>query len=98
MVGYGDDEYTTTVLELTYNYGVTEYTKGTGYGQVSKSVLVSCVIFSRIAAYFLTRIILLKDIDLKCTALASDFPCMSYCLQLNFKPSLILEVSSHVGH
>ena len=50
MVGYGDDEYTTTVLELTYNYGVTEYTKGTGYGQVSKSVLVSCIIFSCIAA------------------------------------------------
>jgi hypothetical protein len=24
----------TTVLELTYNYGVTEYTKGNAYGQV----------------------------------------------------------------
>lgn len=34
MVGYGDDEMKTTVLELTYNYGVTEYTKGTGYAQV----------------------------------------------------------------
>uniref|UniRef100_A0A6N2KJ21 VOC domain-containing protein n=1 Tax=Salix viminalis TaxID=40686 RepID=A0A6N2KJ21_SALVM len=26
MIGY-DDEYKTIVLELTYNYGVTEYTK-----------------------------------------------------------------------
>ena len=34
MMGYGDDEMNTTVLELTYNYGVTEYTKGDGYGQV----------------------------------------------------------------
>ena len=34
MVGYGDDEMKTTVLELTYNYGVTEYTKGDAYGQV----------------------------------------------------------------
>jgi len=35
MVGYGDDEMKTTVLELTYNYGVTEYTKGTGYAQIA---------------------------------------------------------------
>ncbi|KAG0577986.1 hypothetical protein M758_5G189400 [Ceratodon purpureus] len=35
MVGYGDDEMKTTVLELTYNYGVTEYTKGNGYGQIA---------------------------------------------------------------
>lgn len=33
MVGYAD-EYETTVLELTYNYGVTEYTKGNAYAQV----------------------------------------------------------------
>jgi hypothetical protein len=41
MVGYGDDELKTTVLELTYNYGVTEYTKGTGYAQVHSSLLVA---------------------------------------------------------
>jgi len=35
MVGYGDDEMKTTVLELTYNYGVTEYSKGTGYAQIA---------------------------------------------------------------
>jgi lactoylglutathione lyase len=35
MVGYGDDEMKTTVLELTYNYGVTEYTKGNGYAQIA---------------------------------------------------------------
>lgn len=34
MIGY-DDEDKTTVLELTYNYGVTEYTKGNAYAQVS---------------------------------------------------------------
>ena len=37
MMGYGDDETKTTVLELTYNYGVTEYTKGNGYGQVKNN-------------------------------------------------------------
>lgn len=34
MMGY-DEEDKTTVLELTYNYGVTEYTKGTAYAQVN---------------------------------------------------------------
>lgn len=34
MMGYAD-EYETTVLELTYNYGVTEYSKGNAYAQVS---------------------------------------------------------------
>ncbi|XP_044497454.1 lactoylglutathione lyase GLX1-like [Mangifera indica] len=34
MMGYAD-EYETTVLELTYNYGVTEYTKGNAYAQVA---------------------------------------------------------------
>lgn len=34
MLGYAE-EHETTVLELTYNYGVTEYTKGNAYGQVS---------------------------------------------------------------
>ncbi|KAH7569470.1 hypothetical protein JRO89_XS06G0167500 [Xanthoceras sorbifolium] len=32
MIGYGD-EFETNVLELTYNYGVTEYSKGNGYAQ-----------------------------------------------------------------
>lgn len=36
MLGYGPEEET-TVLELTYNYGVTEYTKGNGYAQVAIS-------------------------------------------------------------
>ncbi|KAJ6822147.1 lactoylglutathione lyase-like [Iris pallida] len=36
MLGY-DDEDKTTVLELTYNYGVTEYTKGNAYAQVAIS-------------------------------------------------------------
>ena len=35
MLGY-DEEEKTTVLELTYNYGVTEYTKGNAYAQVMK--------------------------------------------------------------
>ncbi|WOL16208.1 lactoylglutathione lyase-like [Canna indica] len=36
MMGYAD-EYETTVLELTYNYGVSEYTKGNAYAQVAIS-------------------------------------------------------------
>ncbi|KAG0499438.1 hypothetical protein HPP92_003675 [Vanilla planifolia] len=36
MMGYAD-EYETTVLELTYNYGVTEYTKGNAYAQIALS-------------------------------------------------------------
>ncbi|XP_039131551.1 lactoylglutathione lyase-like [Dioscorea cayenensis subsp. rotundata] len=36
MMGYAD-EYETTVLELTYNYGVTEYTKGNAYAQLAIS-------------------------------------------------------------
>lgn len=35
MMGYGNKEEETTVLELTYNYGVTEYTKGNAYAQVA---------------------------------------------------------------
>ncbi|GAU18397.1 hypothetical protein TSUD_202860 [Trifolium subterraneum] len=34
ILGYGEEEET-TVLELTYNYGVTEYSKGTGYAQIA---------------------------------------------------------------
>eukprot|EP00252_Welwitschia_mirabilis_P007005 TRINITY_DN17_c0_g1_i2.p1 TRINITY_DN17_c0_g1~~TRINITY_DN17_c0_g1_i2.p1 ORF type:complete len:287 (+),score=43.58 TRINITY_DN17_c0_g1_i2:94-954(+) len=36
MLGYAE-ENETTVLELTYNYGVTEYTKGNAYAQVAIS-------------------------------------------------------------
>jgi lactoylglutathione lyase len=36
MLGYGPEDKT-TVLELTYNYGVTEYDKGNAYAQVSRS-------------------------------------------------------------
>lgn len=34
LMGYGPEDKN-TVLELTYNYGVKEYDKGDGYGQVS---------------------------------------------------------------
>ncbi|CAI0431097.1 unnamed protein product [Linum tenue] len=34
MMGYADEDKT-TVLELTYNYGVTEYTKGNAYAQIA---------------------------------------------------------------
>ena len=33
MLGYADEDKT-TVLELTYNYGRTEYSKGNAYAQV----------------------------------------------------------------
>jgi hypothetical protein len=34
MLGYGPEDKS-AVLELTYNYGVTEYDKGNAYAQVS---------------------------------------------------------------
>ncbi|KAI4295908.1 hypothetical protein L6164_035904 [Bauhinia variegata] len=34
FLGYGE-EHETTLLELTYNYGVTEYTKGNAYAQIA---------------------------------------------------------------
>ncbi|MED6144114.1 Lactoylglutathione lyase [Stylosanthes scabra] len=34
LLGYAE-EHETTVLELTYNYGVTEYTKGNAYAQIA---------------------------------------------------------------
>lgn len=43
MLGYGPED-TSAVMELTYNYGVTEYDKGNAYAQVAlhRSVVV-CV-------------------------------------------------------
>lgn len=37
MMGYGPEDKN-AVLELTYNYGVTEYDKGDGYAQVKLSI------------------------------------------------------------
>ena len=39
FLGYGPEE-DNCVLELTYNYGKTEYTKGNGYAQVSSQLLL----------------------------------------------------------
>lgn len=35
FMGYGDEE-NSTVVELTYNYGKTEYSKGNAYAQVGR--------------------------------------------------------------
>ncbi|XBH78794.1 hypothetical protein VPH35_104935 [Triticum aestivum] len=43
MMGYAEEDKT-TVLELTYNYGVTEYNKGNAYAQVLTSFF--CIISS----------------------------------------------------
>lgn len=45
MMGYAE-EHETTVLELTYNYGVTEYTKGNAYAQVSLVLFRSEIAFA----------------------------------------------------
>lgn len=37
FMGYGDDEQSQCVFELTYNYGRTDYTKGDAYAQVAIS-------------------------------------------------------------
>jgi lactoylglutathione lyase len=34
LMGYGPEDKN-AVLELTYNYGITEYNKGNGYTQVN---------------------------------------------------------------
>lgn len=36
MLGYGPEDKS-AVMELTYNYGVTEYDKGNAYAQVPSS-------------------------------------------------------------
>lgn len=46
MMGYAEEKET-TVLELTYNYGVTEYTKGNAYAQVNLFPLLNARIFYR---------------------------------------------------
>lgn len=38
MMGYGPEDKS-AVLELTFNYGVTEYEKGNGYAQVGNYTL-----------------------------------------------------------
>uniref|UniRef100_A0A453M5D6 Uncharacterized protein n=1 Tax=Aegilops tauschii subsp. strangulata TaxID=200361 RepID=A0A453M5D6_AEGTS len=40
-MGYGPEDQN-AVLELTYNYGVTEYDKGNAYAQVWKDIL-NCI-------------------------------------------------------
>ena len=43
MMGYGPEDKN-AVLELTYNYGVTEYDKGNGYTQVTLFLLVKHIL------------------------------------------------------
>jgi hypothetical protein len=50
MLGYADEDKT-TVLELTYNYGVTEYSKGNAYAQVSMKSLSGAFFSSCILAF-----------------------------------------------
>ncbi|XP_059063947.1 lactoylglutathione lyase-like isoform X1 [Cryptomeria japonica] len=54
MLGYAKEEET-TVLELIYNYGVTEYTKGNGYAQIAlgtddvyKSAEAICIVTEKL--------------------------------------------------
>ena len=43
IMGYGPEDKN-AVLELTYNYGVTEYDKGNGYTQVTLFLLVKHIL------------------------------------------------------
>ena len=43
MLGYGPEDKS-TVMELTYNYGVTEYEKGNAYAQVWEIICI--IVFS----------------------------------------------------
>lgn len=40
MLGYGPEDKN-AVLELTYNYGITDYDKGNGYAQVFTRYFIS---------------------------------------------------------
>lgn len=44
MLGYGPED-TSSVMELTYNYGVTEYDKGNAYAQVALHILVAPLLY-----------------------------------------------------
>lgn len=44
MLGYGPEDKN-AVLELTYNYGVTEYEKGNAYAQVKVNICPHCPLF-----------------------------------------------------
>jgi len=58
MLGYGPEDKS-TVLELTYNYGVTEYDKGNAYAQVSRSFSLGLFFFMEsVAAIVMSDFIL----------------------------------------
>jgi len=49
FLGYGD-EAQHSVIELTFNYGETEYTRGTGFGHIAFAVSDINAAFERLAA------------------------------------------------
>lgn len=58
-MGYGPEDRS-TVLELTYNYGVTEYDKGNGYAQVDSDIFFFCKSGDNIFIYILQILFLMK--------------------------------------
>lgn len=50
MMGYGPEDKN-AVLELTYNYGVTEYEKGTAYAQVNNDLHKSLYFITLFSIY-----------------------------------------------
>lgn len=66
-MGYGPEDRS-TVLELTYNYGVTEYDKGNGYGQVDIDIFF-CKSGHNIFIYILQILFLMKVIRVITTTL-----------------------------
>lgn len=49
MLGYGDDPNQIAILELIYNYDVTEYTKGNAYSHVSFFLLKLNITIERVS-------------------------------------------------
>lgn len=70
MMGYGPEEKN-AVLELTYNYGVTEYDKGNAYAQVCDVDSLHCISATVLEAEIWTS---------TCT-LPTDRPWHRRCLQ-----------------
>jgi len=60
-MGYGPEEKT-TVLELTYNHGITKYDKGDAYAQVDKSSPFLFVYFeyAEVVPLILSKVMILR--------------------------------------
>lgn len=67
MMGYGPEDKN-AVLELTYNYGITEYDKGNAYAQVLAVTPLLSVVNLLLLFIFLRQNAMFQYPDLLCLA------------------------------